>query len=810
MKRLCLLVCLMLLVPLGVLGEGALSLQTGGEITGFQENTIAVTSPFEGQLTLCLSDAYNTYRTLSVTVPAGDSSLTWDGLGENEERLITGKYTLRGTVAAADGRVAGGETTVTVGRCRQALLFALPGADTLYLEDDEAWFLEGCLVRAGTVIMDIYRAGSLDKPIGTRRKQVSDGPFKFTWNGNLNGRQVTAGDYVLRLYASSNKDTVREIRLSIREGRPEESPLTVPECFMPERGDSDGAIWEAMMQPSVVIDVKNVGHQKVYDQPSKGGKSLGELHGQSQAVQVMELLEDGWALIRAWNHECGAAVEGYVPASVLKLDRPNSEYGLLLDKQTQQLTVFFRGQRLTTLPVSTGLMAKDKLFRETPAGMYLTLERVDGFSSEGYYYDYAIRYDGGNLLHQLGYKSRSGRRDFSVQTAQLGQKASHGCIRLPAAVDECGVNAYWLWTHLPYHTRVVILDDPQERAMQQAVAEAGGEVRAAKAREVAAPPALLEGETELLLTLGGDAVLGTRESWQKKEEALPAFLEREGMGYPFAGLQEWFASDDMTFINLECVLKADRRGESTDKLYRFRGLPEYAAALVEGSVEQVNIANNHYIDYGQAGREATREALDAAGVPYSGFGYTYVWECQGHRIGFGGCRETVFKQDRGIIARDIAALKAAGCEVIVYSCHWGEEYSPSHNELQETMAREAAACGADMVVGTHPHVVQGIDTVEDTVVLYSLGNLMFGGTIDMTTFDAMLARVGLRFGSDGVYQGCWVQVVPILTSGSAPVNDYRPEPAQGEDRQRILMKIQADSGVQMADVMWFPSEAALP
>ena len=57
MKRLCLLVCLMLLVPLGVLGEGALSLQTGGEITGFQENTNVVTSPFEGQLTLCLSDA---------------------------------------------------------------------------------------------------------------------------------------------------------------------------------------------------------------------------------------------------------------------------------------------------------------------------------------------------------------------------------------------------------------------------------------------------------------------------------------------------------------------------------------------------------------------------------------------------------------------------------------------------------------------------------------------------------------------------------------------------------------------------------
>lgn len=810
MKRFCLLVCLLLIAPLIALGEEQLTLKVGKEIIGFEENTIEVTSPFDGQATLRLTDDYNTYRTLSVMVKAGDNVLRWDGLGENGERLITGDYTLYGCVTADNGRSVETETKVKVGRCRQALLYALPSADTLYLGDEEAWFMEGCLVRGGRVIMDIYRAGDMEAPIGTRRKDVEDGPFKFTWNGNLNGGRLPEGEYVLRLYAYANKDTVREISLSIREEKPADAPVTVTERFMPQSGDSDETIWEMMMQPSVVVDTKDVGHQKVYDRPDKSGEVLGEIHGQSQAVMVKELREDGWARISAWNHEGGELVEGYVPANVLKTERPSQEYGLLLDKQAQELTVFYRGERLTTLPVSTGLMAPDKLLRETPAGMYLTLRHVDNFASDGYYYDYAIRYDGGNLLHQLGYKTRGGRKDFSAQVEQLGSKASHGCVRLPSAVDDQGVNAYWLWTHLPYHTRVVILDDPEQRVMQRAVAEAGGEVRTETRRETVVLPDLAEGETELLLTLGGDAVLGTRESWQRRGDALPAVLEAQGMAYPFEKLQEWFATDDMTLINLECVLKENKTGEKKDKIYRFRGLPAYAAALTEGSVEQVNIANNHYIDYGTAGRDATREALDAAGVAYSGFGYTYVWECKGQKIGFAGCRETTYKQDGQVIARDIAALKEAGCGVIIYSCHWGEEYSPSHNELQETMAREAAANGANLVVGTHPHVVQGIDTVEGAVVLYSLGNLMFGGTIDMTTFDAMLARVGLRFGSDGEYLGCWVQPVPILTSGSAPANDYRPVTAQGEDKDRIWIKLQADSGVQLAEVMWFPAEKSEP
>ena len=146
---------------------------------------------------------------------------------------------------------------------------------------------------------------------------------------------------------------------------------------------------------------------------------------------------------------------------------------------------------------------------------------------------------------------------------------------------------------------------------------------------------------------------------------------------------------------------------------------------MDASIEQVNLANNHVIDYQSAGEASTREALAAVGVAYSGYGDVYVWDYNGHKIGFGGCRETTFKQDPGVIQRDVEQLKAAACEVILYSCHWGTEYDPKHNDLQEQMAQAAISAGVDIVIGTHPHVVQGVDAQNGTVILYSLGNLMW-------------------------------------------------------------------------------------
>ena len=512
-------------------------------------------------------------------------------------------------------------------------------------------------------------------------------------------------------------------------------------------------------------------------------------------------VEGGWAYIGAWQHESGGYIEGWVPMKRLKTVTPNSDFGLLVDKQTQRMKVFYRGKCITTLTISTGLAGKNRLIRETAAGAFITVERVSDFEDSGYHYEYAIRYDGGNLIHQLGYKAQRTKKDFSDQEPVLGQKGSHGCVRIPRAVDATGVNVYYLWTHLPYGTRLFILDDPENRTLQAAAVS--DKVQA----DVTAPtdvPALSADETELVLTLGGDAVLGTREYWWNDPDSLPTYLNQYGMAYPFSGMQSLFASDDMTFINLECALKEDGKGEQTGRLWRFRGLPGYTEALWQGSIEQVNIANNHHGDYGTAGEESTRQALIDAGMPFSGYGYTYIWEKNGHKIGFAGCRETTYKNDEFVIARDINRLREQGCDVIVYSCHWGTEYDDKHNALQQEMAYRAVAAGADIVVGNHPHVVQGLTSVGGAVVFYSFGNLMFGGTHDLTTFDAMVAQVRLRFRGKA-YVGCEVDVIPILTSGRAAegVNDFRPVLAEGEDWVRIWEKVQKDTPFTMEEKMYF-------
>ena len=112
--------------------------------------------------------------------------------------------------------------------------------------------------------------------------------------------------------------------------------------------------------------------------------------------------------------------------------------------------------------------------------------------------------------------------------------------------------------------------------------------------------------------------------------------------------------------------------------------------------------------------------------------------------------------------------------------------------------------GVDVLVGAHPHVVQGVGTAGDTVVLWSLGNLMFGGTHDMSTFDATLALLRLRFRGDQ-YVGCTVSCIPILTSASAPANDFHPVLASGQDRERILQKIQADTPFALMEEMYCPA-----
>ena len=114
--------------------------------------------------------------------------------------------------------------------------------------------------------------------------------------------------------------------------------------------------------------------------------------------------------------------------------------------------------------------------------------------------------------------------------------------------------------------------------------------------------------------------------------------------------------------------------------------------------------------------------------------------------------------------------------------------------MQEAMARTCIREGASLIIGHHPHIVQGIDIIDDVPVIYSLGNLCFGGTINLTGYDAVIARVYVSFGNQNPETK--IELIPIQTSSQSTdkINDYRPVPAEEATAATILKNIQYDTG----------------
>ena len=130
--------------------------------------------------------------------------------------------------------------------------------------------------------------------------------------------RLAPGSYRVRIFGQMHPASFKEFFLTVHEGDRTELPVRVTGNIMPSREDSDDEIWAKMMAPSVVVDIADTAHQKVFATPDSSGRILGNLHGQSQALSVMEIQEN-WARIQAWNHENGGFMEGWVPLKKLKV-----------------------------------------------------------------------------------------------------------------------------------------------------------------------------------------------------------------------------------------------------------------------------------------------------------------------------------------------------------------------------------------------------------------------------------------------------------------------------------------------------------
>ena len=314
--------------------------------------------------------------------------------------------------------------------------------------------------------------------------------------------------------------------------------------------------------------------------------------------------------------------------------------------------------------------------------------------------------------------------------------------------------------------------------------------------DAAAPEAPAEASVftgTVTMTFLGDCTLGGESKNRSTPTGFFRRIEENGYGYPMRNLKRLTLTDDLTVANLEGVL-TDRKLQKRQKTYNFSGPTAYTQILTEGGIECVTLANNHSHDYGDAGYADTKAALEGAQVAWFGTDAPAFWESDdGLRIGFLGVNYALYEGQAAVYRRQLQALRDAGCAAVVTVMHAGEEYTQTIHARQRQIAQIAADAGVDLVVGHHPHVVQGFDLVDGMPVVYSLGNCAFGGARHVKDADALALRAELRF-TAGALETVTLRFYPITVTTDEHYNDFSPAFLTGEDAQRVLDKMLKSTG----------------
>lgn len=304
----------------------------------------------------------------------------------------------------------------------------------------------------------------------------------------------------------------------------------------------------------------------------------------------------------------------------------------------------------------------------------------------------------------------------------------------------------------------------------------------------------------LTLSVVGDCTLGTDENFDY-DTSLNAYYENNGADYFLANVKSIFSADDLTIANFEGTLTDSTERE--DKQFAFKAPASYADILTAGSVEAVNTANNHSHDYGEQSFDDTLKALDAAGIIHFGYDETAVTEVKGIKIGLVGIYELNDHLGRKEqLKQNIAKVKKEGAQLVIVIFHWGNEKEEVPDENQKTLGHLAIDEGADLVCGHHPHVLQGIEKYKGKNIVYSLGNFCFGGNSYPSDMDTMIFQQTFTIDQNGVKADDVTNIIPCSISSDSDYNNYQPTPAEGEEADRIMQKIQERSS-------WISSSATI-
>ena len=206
----------------------------------------------------------------------------------------------------------------------------------------------------------------------------------------------------------------------------------------------------------------------------------------------------------------------------------------------------------------------------------------------------------------------------------------------------------------------------------------------------------------------------------------------------------------------------------------------------------MSFANNHNIDYGLKGFTDTLDACDRYGIPAAYYDTLVRREISGLTVGVASIDATYCDLPTAVdyLRRDLADLRT-DCDLIVACMHWGENYEQFPNDEQRALGHLCVDLGADLVIGCHAHILQGVERYRGRYIFYSLANFTYGGRAVPRDVDTLIARQTFTFVDGELQLDDNVTILPCWMSTRTDINDFCPILQSGDTGAAILDKVNA-------------------
>lgn len=286
-----------------------------------------------------------------------------------------------------------------------------------------------------------------------------------------------------------------------------------------------------------------------------------------------------------------------------------------------------------------------------------------------------------------------------------------------------------------------------------------------------------------------------------------AITAREGYEYLYQPAMLYLSEPDLTAGNLE--FPVTKRGTPvTGTPYVFKGSPDVLPSIRNAGFDVLSLANNHALDQGVEGMLDTMKYLDEAGLSHMGAGNNdteaftpVIKEVRGIKVAYIGLSKVVpfssWKADKNTAglaetydtrrATEAIAKAKKEADIVVVMVHWGKERVDQPEPYQKDFGKQYIDAGADLVIGSHPHVLQGFEMYKGKWIAYSLGNFIFSSYPKETAgetgvLDALCTKNG----------DCEMTFHPMFTVNA------QPTPLEGEKAKALLDRLTSVSfGVKL-------------